>query len=190
MPYLTKSQLLKVGFRSVGDNVKISEHTAIYDADKISIGDNTRVDDFCILSGNISIGKYVHVTPMCLIAGGVPGVFIDDYSTLAYGVKVFSQSDDYSGETMANSLIPKRYKREIFKAVSLGRHSIVGAGSIILPGANIGEGVSVGAMSLVLEPTEDWMIYAGIPAKAMKPRSRRLLDLVRQFEGELNDPIQ
>lgn len=189
MPYLTNAQLLKMGFRSVGDNVKISERAAIYNADQISIGNNSRVDDFCILSGNISIGKYVHITPMCLIAGGAPGVFVDDYSTLAYGVKVFSQSDDYSGESMTNSLISKRYKREVFKAVALGRYSIVGAGSIILPGANVGEGVSIGAMSLILEPTEDWMIYAGIPAKAIRPRSRRMLDLVKQFEGELNDPF-
>jgi acetyltransferase-like isoleucine patch superfamily enzyme len=190
VPYLTHAQLLGIGFRSLGANVKISDRAAIYNPELISIGDDSRVDDFCVLSGNLSIGKYVHITPMCLVAGGIPGIFIGDYSTLAYNVKVFSQSDDYSGETMTNSLIPKRFKREIFQSVSIGRYSIIGAGSTIFPGAHIGEGVSVGAMSLIIKPTADWMIYAGIPARAIKPRSKKLLTLVTQFEGEMNDSVQ
>lgn len=44
---------------------------------------------------------------MCLIAGGTQGVYLDDYVPLAYGVKIFSQSDDYSGQSMCNSLIDK-----------------------------------------------------------------------------------
>jgi carbonic anhydrase/acetyltransferase-like protein (isoleucine patch superfamily) len=74
----------------------------------------SRIDDFCILSGSIEIGRYVHITPMCLIAGGNSGVKLLDCCTLAYGVKIFAQSDDYSGETMVNSLIDSMYKLEFF----------------------------------------------------------------------------
>lgn len=34
---------------------------SIYSAQKISIGNNVRIDDFVILSGRILIGNYVHI---------------------------------------------------------------------------------------------------------------------------------
>lgn len=49
---------------------------------------------------------------MCLVAGGEPGIIMSDFVTLAYGVKVFSQSDDYSGKSLVNSNIPKKFKHE------------------------------------------------------------------------------
>lgn len=189
MAYLSNEQLEKMGFKSIGNNVKISDRAVIYNPELISICDNSRVDDFCLLSGNIYIGKFVHVTPMCLIAGGMPGVILGDYSTLAYGVKIFSQSDDYSGEAMTNSLIPKKFKKEKFKSVVVGKFAIIGAGSVVLPGADVNEGVSVGAMSLVLHPTEAWKIYAGVPAEIIKSRSKNLLNLSEEFERELNDSV-
>lgn len=189
MPYLSNEELKSLGFKSLGREVKISSFAAIYNCQDISIGDFSRIDDFCVISGKVTIGKRCHITPQCLVAGGTPGITIEDYATLAYGVKIFSQSDDYSGESMTNSLIPKKYKNEIFKSVHLGKYSIIGAGAIILPGANISEGVSVGAMSLVTKPTTAWKIYAGCPAKIIKDRSKKLLNIANQFEAEQNDSI-
>jgi UDP-3-O-[3-hydroxymyristoyl] glucosamine N-acyltransferase len=188
MTYLAEEKIKEMGFHSVGHNVQISNKAAIYDAEKISIGDNSRIDDFCIISGSVSIGKYVHITPQCLVAGGILGIEIQDYSTLAYGVKVFTQTDDYTGDSMANSLIPKKYKKEKFEAVNLGRFSIIGTNSVIFPGANIAEGVSIGAMSLVLHPTVEWKIYAGIPARIIRDRSKKLLHYYEQFKID-HDPI-
>lgn len=190
MAYLTQSQLDVLGFKALGKNVKISDKAAIYNPEQIAIGDNSRIDDFCIVSGKVSIGSFCHITPMCLVAGGTPGITLDDFCTLAYGVKIFSQSDDYSGETMVNSLIPKKFKKELFAAVSLGRQTIVGAGATIMPGVHLAEGCSVGAMALLTKSTQPWGIYAGIPAKRLKERKRDLLQLEQQFLRELkNDPI-
>src|SRR5699024_9631180 len=97
------------------------------------------------------------------------------FCTLAYGVKVFSQSDDYSGETMVNSLIPKKYKNERMEKVTLKRQVIVGAGSTIMPGVTISEGCSIGAMSLVTKDTNPWGVYLGIPAKRVRERKKDLL---------------
>lgn len=190
MPYLTEAQLAQMGFHSLGQNVRISDKAAIYNADQIEIGDHSRIDDLCIISGRVVIGSYCHITPMCLVAGGTLGVFLDDFVTLAYGVKVFSQSDDYSGETMTNSLIPRQYKRETFESVHLQRQCIVGAGSIIMPGVTLAQGCSVGAMSLLLKSTEPWGIYAGVPARRLKNRRQDLLALEAQFLKEQNhDPV-
>lgn len=189
MAYLNREQLEQLGFRFLGKNVRISDKAAIYDPERMEIGDHSRIDDFCILSGAVRIGSYCHVTPMCLIAGGQPGVNIADFCTFAYGVKIFSQSDDYTGETMANSLIPKKYKKEIFSAVSVEKHTIVGAGSIIMPGVTLREGTAVGAISLVTRSTEPWGIYTGIPARRHRERSKNLLSLADQFIREQSDSI-
>jgi acetyltransferase-like isoleucine patch superfamily enzyme len=124
--YYSDEELKQIGFKSLGKNVKISDKACIYDPELIELGDHSRIDDFCIVSGRIKIGKYCHITPMCLIAGGKLGVYFDDFCTLAYGVKVFSQSDDYSGETMTNSLVPSEYKNEYFEKVVFDKYVIVG----------------------------------------------------------------
>jgi acetyltransferase-like isoleucine patch superfamily enzyme len=118
---------------------------------------------------------------MCLIAGGDPGITINDFCTLAYGVKIFSQSDDYSGATLTNSLIPKKYKKEFFAPVYLGRHVILGTNTVVLPGVHIGEGCSSGAMALIHRSTPPWGIYTGIPAKRVKERKKDLLELEKIF---------
>jgi len=190
MAYLSQTQLQKMNFKSLGNNVKISDKASIYDADQIEIGNNSRIDDFCVISGKVRIGKFCHITPMCLVAGGQLGVFFSDLCTLAYGTKIFSQSDDYSGETLTNSTIPKKFKSETKQPVTLGRHVIIGAGSIVLPGVKIGEGCSVGAMTLVNKSTQPWGIYVGNPARRVKERKRDLLLLEKKFLEEMaNDPI-
>lgn len=184
MAYLSRDILEQMGFKSLGMNVRISDKASIYNADQIEIGDNSRIDDFCVISGKIKLGRFNHITPMCLIAGGEPGVYFEDFCTLAYGVKVFSQSDDYSGETLTNSLVDRKYKKEQFESVYLGKHVIVGAGSIIFPGVNLAEGCSVGAMTLVNRSTEPWGIYAGNPARRVKERKKDLLELEPKFLEE------
>lgn len=190
MPYLSINQLQNIGFKSVGKNVKISDKASIYNPELIEIGDNSRIDDFCVVSGRVVFGNYCHITPMCLVAGGIPGVFFSDFSTLAYGVKVFAQSDDYSGLTLTNSLIPRKYKEEIFKPIGIGKHVIVGAGSVIFPGVEVAEGCSIGAMTLLNKSTEPWGIYVGNPAHRLKDRKKDLLELEKKFLLEIvNDPL-
>lgn len=185
MAYLNETELLEMGFKYLGINVKISDKASIYSPELITLGDNSRIDDFCVISGKVVIGQYCHITPSCLVAGGAPGIFFSDFCTLAYGVKIFSQSDDYSGATLTNSLIPKKYKNEICKKVNVNRHVIIGAGSIVFPGVNIGEGCAIGAMTLVNRSTIPWGVYVGIPARRIKERQKDLLELEKQFFKEI-----
>jgi acetyltransferase-like isoleucine patch superfamily enzyme len=193
MAYYTEEQLKKMGFKYIGKNVKISDKASIYNCDQIEIGDNSRIDDFCVISGKIKIGRNVHIAPQCLVAGGEKGIIFEDFTTIAYGVQVFTQSDDYSGKTMTNSTIPKKYKNEYKKEVIVKKYSIVGAGSIVLPGVILEEGTSVGALSLVRKNTEEWSIYVGSPAKKIKNRKKDLLELEKEYlenEGKIDDTIQ
>ncbi|MDY6850209.1 MAG: acyltransferase [Thermodesulfobacteriota bacterium] len=186
MAYLSEQTLIGMGFKKLGKNVKISEKASVYDCEKIEIGDYSRIDDFCVVSGNLKIGRNNHITPHCLIAGGEQGIVMADFVTLAYGVQVFTQSDDYSGETMTNSTVPGVYKNEKKEPVIIEKHSIIGAGSIIMPGVHLREGTSIGALSLVLKSTEPWSIYAGSPARKLKDRSKKLLLLEEKYLKEAN----
>lgn len=188
MAYYTKEQLQNLGFKHIGKNVKISDKASIYNCDQIEIGDNSRIDDFCVVSGKITIGRNVHIAPFCLVAGGEKGIVFEDFSGLAYQVQVFTQSDDYSGRTLTNPTIPTEYKNESKKEVVIGKHTIIGAGSIIMPGVKLAEGTSVGAMSLIRKSTEEWSIYLGNPAKKITSRKKDLLELEKEYlqnEGKI-----
>lgn len=186
MAYLTTEQLHEIGFKSLGKNVKISDKASIYNADQIEIGDNSRIDDFCVISGRVKIGRNVHIAPLCLVAGGEEGITLSDFSGLAYQVQIFAQSDDYSGKTLTNPTVPSEYKKEYKKSVFLGKHVIIGAGSIVFPGVHIAEGCSVGALTLVNKSTEEWGIYLGNPAKRIKDRKKDLLALEKDYLDTLS----
>ena len=188
MAYLSEFDLVRFGFKSVGNNVKISAKASIYDCEYIEIGDNSRVDDFCVISGRIKLGKNVHIAAQCLLAGAVAGIHMDDFSGLAYGVKVFSQTDDYSGQSMTNPTVPAVYKKELAAAVYIGRHVIVGTSSVVFPGVVLAEGCSIGAMSMVRKSTQAWGVYCGQPAKRIKDRSNNLLELEKKYFNDTQFP--
>jgi len=191
MAYFSQFELEQIGFKYLGKNVKISTRSSIYDAEQIEIGDNSRVDDFCLLSGRITIGRFVHAAPYCNLAGGELGIIMEDFSGLAYAVQVFTQSDDYSGESMTNPLIPDKYRKVKKTKVFIGKHAIIGTGSVIMPGVELREGTSVGAMSLVRKSTEEWSIYVGNPARRLKARNRRrIVELEKEFLKEIENKIR
>lgn len=181
MAFFSREQLVGLGFKSLGKNVLISDKASIYNHCEIEIGDNSRIDDFCVVSGKVKIGRNVHIAVFCNVAGGSEGVTLEDFAGLAYGCQVFSQSDDYTGRTLTNPTVPAIYKRETKKAIHIGRHCIVGANSLIFPGVTLGEGSSIGAMSMVTKSTDAWSIYFGMPAKKLKNRKRDLLTLEQDY---------
>lgn len=191
--YYTERELVAEGFRQLGTNVRIAPTCTIVAAHNISIGDNVRIDGYCtiVAAGErpVSIGSFVHIGGYCALLAA-EGLTMGDFSTLSWGVKLFTRSDDFSGAYMTNPMVPARFTLPTRGAVVLGRHVVVGAGSILLPGIDIGEGAAVGAMSLVRGDLRPWTISAGIPAKLVKQRQRGLLDLEKAMSLPLAPPGQ
>lgn len=183
MGFYTKEELKKIGFKSVGENVLISDKCSIYSPESIEIGNSVRIDDFCILSGNIKIGNYIHIAAYSALFGGAE-IIMEDFSGLSARGLVYSVSDDYSGEFLTNPMIPEKYRGVSKAKVVFKKHSLVGAGSIVLPGVILEEGTSVGAKSLIIKSTQEWSIYAGSPAKKIKDRKKELLKLEEKFLKE------
>ena len=189
MAYLTQDQLQTMGFASLGNQVRISDKASFYNCARISLGDHVRIDDFCVLSagtGGIEIGSYVHVAVYTSLIGAGK-IVISDYANLSSRVSIYSSNVDYSGQTMTNPTIPDQFRGVEDEPVFLGKHVIVGCGSVVLPGAFLEEGVAIGALSLVKERCEKFTIYAGQPVKPIGNRLQNLLDLQHKFEASIKN---
>jgi len=106
---------------------------------------------------------------------------LEDFSGISGRVSIYSSNEDYSGNFLTNPTIPAQYANRQHGNVTLKRHAIIGAGSIILPNVEIGIGAAVGALSLVRENCKEFGIYVGNPAKWVKWRSRNLLKLEQEL---------
>jgi len=180
-------ELAELGLKSYGKNVLISRKCSIYGASNISIGNNVRIDDFCVLSGKIEIGNFVHIGAASLLFGGEYGIIMKDFSGLSSRCVIYTESDDYSGEWMTNPAIPDEFRKVYGGQVTIGKHAIIGTGSTILPNVEIGEGSSVGAMGLVTKSLEPWGIFLGSPPRKLKDRDKRILSLENDFLARFSD---
>lgn len=185
--FYSQEELAKLGLKCYGKDVLISKKASIYGVADIALGNNVRIDDFCVLSGNIRIGNYVHIAVYSALFGGQAGIEMKDFSGLSSKSVIYAASDNYSGSTLTNPTVSEKYRGLIERRVTVGRHVVVGTGSTILPGVEIGDGCAIGSMSLVNKSLEQWGIYAGIPCRYIKPRNRELLELEAQFLQEKAD---
>lgn len=184
--YMTHEELRAAGFMRFGSDVRVSRKASIYGAERICLGNHVRIDDFCVLSagaGGIDIGDRVHVAVYSSLIGR-GRIQLSDYVNISSRVSIYSSNDDYSGEAMTNPMVPDAYTAVCHADVVLGRHVIVGSGSIILPGVEVGDGAAIGALSLVRVSCAPFTIYAGTPARRIGERKRALLELERKLKCE------
>ncbi len=184
MAYYSQEELIKFDFKSLGNNVRISKTASLDKSHQMEIGENSRIDDFCALSGNISIGRNVHIAVHSSITASREIALLEDFSGMAFSSHIFTSSDDYSGATMTNPTVPIAFKNIEHGAVILRRHVIVGSGTMIFPGVEIAEGCAIGALSIVNKSTEPWGIYFGTPVRRIKNRSKNLLVLEEKYLHE------
>lgn len=175
--FYNESELKQLGFKTVGKNVLISRKASFYGIENMSLGNNVRIDDFCILSGKIILGSYIHISAYTAMYGSY-GIELEDYTGLSPRCTVFSATDDFSGGSLIGPMVNEKDINLIGGKVLIKRYSQIGAGSLILPSVHIGEGVAVGAMSMVNKSLDEWGIYAGIPCKRIKERSKELINLL------------
>lgn len=183
MPYYSESELRVLGLKNFGERVRISRKASIYGAQNLTVGNDVRIDDFCVLSageGGIDLGNFIHIAVYSSIIGRAR-VVLGDFCNISARVSIYSSSDDYSGIWMTNPTVPVEFTGVHHAPVGIGRHAIIGAGSVVLPGVTIEEGVAIGALSLVKKRCLEFGIYCGIPVKRIAERKRNILKLERDF---------
>jgi acetyltransferase-like isoleucine patch superfamily enzyme len=184
--YLGSAELESLGIKRVGRNVAVHSTSVLVGLENISIGNHVRVDPFsCLIAGTgrIEIGNHVHIASHVFLSGA-EGIEVGEFSSFSRGVTIYTRNEDYSGLALTNPTIPVKYLRLVSGPVVVGRHAVVGAMTVVFPRVSIGEGSATGALSLIKDDLEPWTIYAGVPARRLRERSRDLLALEAQLEAE------
>jgi galactoside O-acetyltransferase len=187
---MVNNQAYTLKFAQVGQDVQIWPQAKIISPEVISIGDSVIVDDFVLLMGGRStiLGSFIHISSFTSVIGGGELV-MEDFTTVSSGIRLFTGTDDFLGGSLVNSAVPHPYRLPIRTFVHIKKHAVVGANSVVLPGVTIGEGVAIGANSLVNKDCEPWTIYYGSPAKPMRSRPKeKILELEAQLRKDLYDP--
>lgn len=103
-----------------------------------------------------------------------------NFSTLSPNVVLAAGSGDYMSG-IATALVDAEFKGNVeYGKIILHKHCIVGSNSVILPNVELGEGVAVGALSLVNSNLEQWGLYAGIPVRRIRERDKRRILLLEE----------
>jgi len=175
--FYTEEELATLGLKSYGSNVKISRFARIYSASTICIGDNVRIDDFCILSGNISLGSHIHISPYVALYGAL-GIVMEDYTGISAHSVIYSAMDDFGGDYLIGPVHPKEKINVTGGKVTMKKFTQIGSHCVVFPNLTIGEGSVIGACSMLLKDTEPWGVYYGIPAIRKGERKKNMISLV------------
>ena len=174
---------MDTGFRKIGRDVKIFSSIVFINKQNISINDYSHIDDFVFFNGgkNSIIGRNVHISAFSSIIGG--GEFImEDFSGLSGGCRIITGSDDFRGNSLTNSTIPKKYRNTMLGKVTISKHAILGSNVVVMPDVKIGEGCIVSAGAIVNRDLEPWSIYAGYNPKKVGSRDKyKILDIEKQY---------
>lgn len=184
--FLSRGALETLGFAKLGEDVLIHSTAVIVDCSKISLGSRIRIDPYVIVStrGGVTFGNNVHLGGHSVVAGHA-AVHFDDFVNISHYVGIYTSNEDISGRTLSNPTV-RGFGAARTASIYFGRHSGVGAGSLVLPGARFAEGSILGALSRISRPMKPWTTYAGIPARRMRERRREVLADEQQYLASLN----
>ena len=106
-----------------------------------------------------SLGAYAYIGSYCIIGRAVIG----ERAQIASGVQILSGSRQHlrneDGEISGA-------ERGIFSTVGIGAHCWIGAAAVVM--ADVGEGATVGAGSVVTRPIPARSVAAGNPARVIR----------------------
>jgi len=155
------------------------------------IGDHSIIDDFTYISCALDMGIFSGISANCTLLGGGSKIFIGDFVNIGPGCQIISACEDYVNGGLAGPCIPSEFKgKSISKDIVIDNFVLLGAQTVVLPGAVLPEGMATGAMTLVTEQEyEPWMVYGGIPARPLKKRKKDDIiksasDLLRSIRGQ------
>lgn len=133
----------------------------------LSTGHYSIIRNDNIIGDNVRIGSYTEIAHHCIISDYVSihsGCFVSEYTQLKercwIGPHVKLINDKYPQTNNKNKAAP-----------IIGKRSIIGANSVIMPGIEIGDDCLIGAGSVVSKNVPDGEVWVGNPAKFLKKRS-------------------
>ena len=183
--YLNKSQLMKKGFVKIGKNNKISKSLRTYNFQG-NIGSNNRIDEDVILKGNINLKNNIHLARGCTLSGNLYSIDIEDFVSLSNYVQVFSVSDDYKAAALTGGTLNQKERKRFSKSysgnVKIGKCSIIGPFSIILPNSTIEEFVSVSPYSIIFNTLKKGIYFTSSKKKNIKKDHKEIKKIYNKYK--------
>ena len=145
-------------------------------ADGVVVGEHSRIDAFVTITGKVRLGARVHIGASACIFGG-SGVVMGDGCTLSSGARIFTGTSDVHSDALSGACLPGR--DGIYAPVIVGAFTEIGSGSVVLPGAVIGDEVQIASNATVRAGAKipDNQVWGGLPAHYLCPRTK--IDRVR-----------
>lgn len=164
--------------------VKTFEYTKIIGIEHIEFGTSIIIDDYVLIYAKkrMKIGSYVHIACFTSITGGEEFV-MEDFSGISQGCRILTGTEDFKDWGFGNPTIEERYRNVTRTPIRMGKFSLVGANSVILPGVTIGEGAVVGAGSVISKDLDPWGIY--VANRKIGDRNRDAV--LKTYERYLSD---
>ena len=138
------------------------------DVQSKSIGEGTKIWQFCVVLENARIGKNTNISSHCFIENNV---IVGDDVTIKCGVQLWDgctiEDSVFLGPnvTFTNDLYPKSKNTDFnLLKTTIMRGASIGANSTILAGIKIGEHALIGAGSLVSKDIPAFTLWYGSPA--------------------------
>ncbi len=177
--YFKLTELKQIGFKKVGKNCKISKSISTHNLIG-SLGDNIRIDDDVQLKGKIELKSNSHIARGCTLSGGKEGIFIDEFTSLANYVQIYSSSDDYYSASIPVATLDKKMRKKFSKVyekkILIGKCCLVGSLSVLLPGTNLGNFASIGALTIVNKKIKKGIFFQSKSKKIEKKRNIKLFE--------------
>jgi len=132
-----------------------------------SINPTSRIDAFCVLSGEIDIERRVHVASGCRLMGASDRILLQDGSFVSMGSTLLTGSDTYNDGSAIGPTFPEDLRNVITGPIWFAGMAGCGAHCIIMPGCKLGFASRLGANSFLPPNTviPAFEIWAGTPAK-------------------------
>jgi acetyltransferase-like isoleucine patch superfamily enzyme len=175
--------------KKCGKNVIIGKTVRIRYPELVEIGDNVIIDDFVYISTILVLKNNVHIASGCKLIGGRNSyIEMREFSTISPNIILVAGSDDYYAG-IAGPTVPFEFKGNVkIGKIILNKHCIAGASTVVLPNVEFKTGSAVGALSLVKSDLDEWTLYAGVPAMAIKKRDKeKILSLEKQYKESQYD---
>lgn len=163
------------GRLEIGDGSIVGANAVLYTSSTIGrevlIGDLASIRENCEIGDGVIIGRGVMALYSCRIGRFsriqdqvhlVGDMEIEEHVFIGMGTVTTNDNDVYLAR------FGDRGTDEPQRGPTIRRLAVIGAGSTILPGLEIGEGAFVAAGAVVTRDVAPWTIAAGVPAREVR----------------------
>ena len=136
--FYPQEELHTMGFKNLGENVRIARTATLEDPSTISIGNNSMISECCVLTGEIEIGDYTHIAHYTHLSGGY-GIHIGNFVGISARCSFYTSNDDFSGKALWTPA-PDKYRNPTNGPIDIMDLVLIGWNCLALPNVYISSG--------------------------------------------------